>query len=157
MKVVSAAVAAFFFAGASAAFAGSIDASGVGLGSSQNEVMPVSDGLVVVKTVSTYDGFEQMAADSPFVGAKGSCWGSLMIKAGAVSGNGLCNYTDTDGDTAIMSWNSNAITPDGRNQGTWSVEGGTGKWAAASGGGTFDAGDAGGTYTNNITGEFVLP
>lgn len=157
MKFLTVALAACLATSGTAALAGSIDASGVGKGSNESEIMPVSDGLVVVRSNTTYVGFDDTGAGNPLAGATGNCWGSLMIKAGAVSGGGLCNYTDGDGDKAVMSWSSEKITPEGRNQGTWSVEGGTGKWAAASGGGAFDAGETDGVYTNKVSGEMIFP
>jgi hypothetical protein len=157
MKVISVAVAACFAVCGTSVFAGSIDATGVGKGSVQNEVIPVSEGLVVVHSNTTYEGFDGVGADNPLADATGKCWGSIMIKAGAVSGGGLCNYTDGDGDTAIMGWSPEGVTQDGRTTGSWSVEGGTGKWAAATGGGAFDSGMTDGVYSNKITGEFILP
>lgn len=157
MKVTSVVIAACFAVSGTSVLAGSIDASGIGKGSVQNEVIPVSEGLIVVHSNTTYDGFEGVGDGNPLADATGKCWGSTMIKAGAVSGGGLCHYTDGDGEIAIMSWSPEGVTQDGRTTGSWSVEGGTGKWASASGGGSFDSGVTDGVYSNKVSGEFMLP
>ncbi|WP_343115717.1 hypothetical protein [Ostreiculturibacter nitratireducens] len=150
--------ATVLFALASPAVAETYDAGGTGHGTAMNEAMPVSEDLVVIHAVSQYDRFDTTDPDSPMSSLKGPCFGSLVIKAGQVSGDGNCHYADKDGDMVIMAWTAEGLSDDGRTMGSWSVVGGSGKWAEASGGGGFLAGeDAAGVYTNEITGEVMLP
>lgn len=141
-----------------AAAAEDYSVEGTGVGSQMNEVMPVTESLVLVKAATEYTGFETSSADNPLANLKGTCFGSMIIDEGAISGGGNCHYTDADGDVAIMSWTAEKLGPDGRTMGSWEVAGGTGKWAEASGGGAFNAGeDDAGTYTNEVTGELTMP
>ena len=135
-----------------------INASGVGMGEGQNKVMPLSEGLVVVEAHSTYTGFETEDPNNPLSGATGPCFGSMIIKAGQVSGGGNCHYTDADGDQVVMGWKAMGMTAEGFTTGEWTIEGGIGKWDGARGGGTFVAGtDANGVYSNTVTGEMMMP
>ncbi|SDZ43218.1 hypothetical protein SAMN05444004_11466 [Jannaschia faecimaris] len=143
---------------AAPAIAGSIDVSGTGHGTATNTAMPVSEDLVVVHANTEYTGFEGDNPDNPMTSFKGPCFGSILIKAGVVSGGGNCQYTDGDGEMAVVTWNADGMSAEGRTQGTWEIVGGSGKWAAANGGGRFDAGtDDQGGYTNKVTGEINMP
>ena len=135
------------------ALAETIDVTGVGHGNTTATAMPVSDGLVVVHATSTYDRFVSEDDNNPFAPAAGPCFGAILIDKGAVSGEGLCHYTDGDGEQAVVKWIAKGLSAEGRTQGDWMILGGTGKWASMSGGGTFDAGGDGDAYTNNITGQ----
>ena len=138
--------------------AGSIDVSGTGHGTASSTPMPVSDDLVVVHATTEYTGFDGNNPDNPMTTFKGPCFGSVLIKAGEVSGGGNCQYTDDEGEMAVVSWTADSMSADGRTQGTWEIVGGSGKWAKASGGGRFDAGtDDQGVYTNKVTGELTMP
>lgn len=155
-----------FFAIATAALAsvaapglaGSIDVSGTGHGTASSMPMQVSDDLVVVHANSEYTGFDGKNPDNPMATFKGPCFGSVLIKAGEVTGGGNCQYTDGEGEMAVVGWTADGMSADGRTQGTWELVGGSGKWAKAAGGGRFDAGtDEQGVYTNNVTGELTMP
>ncbi|MBS0125427.1 hypothetical protein [Thetidibacter halocola] len=149
-----AALAAGFFACSTLpALAETIDVTGTGHGTSTTQVMPVSESLIVVSATSMYERFETANPMNPFASASGPCFGAMKIDKGAVSGGGLCRYTDSDGDVAVVNWMAKAMTAEGRTQGDWMIEGGTGKWATITGGGTFDAGEMDGAYTNKITGS----
>ena len=140
------------------AVAGSIDVSGTGHGTATSTPMSVSDNLVVVHATTEYTGFDGENPDNPMTSFKGPCFGSVLIKAGVVSGGGNCQYTDGDGEMAVVSWTADGMSADGRTQGNWEIVGGSGKWAAATGGGRFDAGtDDQGVYTNKVTGEVSMP
>lgn len=154
-KFFTAALAAGVFA-FSPALAETVSAKGVGHGSSSAEAMPVSEGLVVVHATSMYKHFETEDPNNPFASATGPCFGSVLIDKGAVSGGGLCRYTDGDGEMAVIEWIASGVSAEGRTQGEWMVKGGTGKWAAITGGGTFDAGGQGDDYSNNIDGEITM-
>lgn len=134
-----------------------IDASGVGYGKSNNAVTPVTDTITIIHAATEYERFET-SAENPMAGFTGPCRGTMTIAAGEVFGSGNCHYTDADGDKAVIKWEADGVTQDGRTQGTWAIVGGSGKWAAATGGGRFDAGenDAEG-YTNKVSGEIMLP
>ncbi|SIT12583.1 hypothetical protein SAMN05421759_11849 [Roseivivax lentus] len=131
------------------------DSGGTGYGVSSSEVMPIHDGLVLVKVSSEYSRFETDDPDSPMASATGPCWGTMVIDQGVVSGGGNCHYTDADGDMVAMSWTAQGMS-EGRTQGVWEVMGGTGKWANAQGSGTFNGGGQGADYTNIVTGEMTL-
>ncbi len=139
---------------ATPALSETINAASTGHGTSTSTAMPVSEGLVMVHAVSTYDRFDTEDPNSPFATAKGPCFGSILIDKGAVSGDGLCHYTDGDGDLVAMKWMAKGMSAEGRTLGEWMILGGTGKWDGASGGGDFDAG--GDPYTNNVTGEMIM-
>lgn len=149
--IVAAALAAFVLPSAGLAF----DASGTGVGTSNTQPMPIHDGLVVVHASTDYTGFETDNPDNALASAKGPCWGSMLIDKGAVSGGGLCHYTDADGDQVVMRWTPEEMV-DGRTKGSWEVVGGSGKWMAASGGGSFDSGTTDGKYENHVTGEITM-
>ncbi|WP_417206112.1 hypothetical protein [Antarctobacter sp.] len=133
-----------------------VNVSGVGHGSSTATAMPASDSLIVVHATSTYERFESDDPDNPFASASGPCFGAILIDKGAVSGEGLCHYTDADDEIAVIKWIAKGLSAEGRTQGDWMMLGGTGKWAAMTGGGTFDAGGEGDAYTNKIAGEVTM-
>ncbi len=142
---------------ATAGWAETYNVAGTGHGKSMSVPMPISEDLVVVHANTMYEGFEGEDPNSPLAGVKGPCFGSVMIDKGAVSGEGLCHYTDADGDMVLMTWTATGMAEGGRTTGDWEVTGGTGKWDGASGGGTFNAGtDAMEKYTNMVTGEVTL-
>lgn len=130
--------------------------TGMGHGTASSTPMPVSDSLIMVDVGSTYEGFETDDPMNPFASAAGPCFGSLLIDKGAVSGEGLCRYTDGDDEVAVVKWTATGMSAEGRTQGDWEILGGTGKWASMTGSGSFDAGGDGDAYTNNITGEVTM-
>ncbi|MEX0349984.1 MAG: hypothetical protein AB3N15_11225 [Paracoccaceae bacterium] len=139
-------------------WAGSYDAHGTGIAVSKSITTKVSEALIVVDVHTDYEKFDAVDSQNPLATVEGPCFGSIMIKAGQVSGGGVCNYTDQDGDMAIISWVPQGIGRDGLTIGIWSVEGGTGKWDRASGGGAFRAGTReDDTYRNDVTGAITLP
>ncbi len=140
------------------AIAESYDATGVAYATSSSMQMPVGETMVVIHAATDYDRFEMSDADNPLASLTGPCFGSILVNAGQVSGSGNCHYTDGDGDIAVLEWQAEGMSDDGKTAGSWSILGGTGKWAEAEGGGTFNAGDdESGNYRNDITGEFTLP
>lgn len=150
------AAAAAFVLLASPVLSETVSANGTGYGKTTATPMPLSETLVMVHATSMYDRFETEDPNNPFASATGPCFGAILIDKGAVSGEGLCHYTDGDGDMAAVTWVANGMSAEGRTQGEWSVLGGTGKWASITGGGTFDAGGDGAAYTNIITGEVTM-
>lgn len=137
-------------------FSETVSANGTGYGTSTATPMPVSEALVIVHATSMYERFETENPDNPFAAASGPCFGAVLIDKGAVSGEGLCHYTDGDGDVAVVKWMATGMSADGRTLGDWMVQGGTGKWASITGGGNFDAGGDGANYTNMVTGELTM-
>ncbi|MBJ3762736.1 hypothetical protein ILP92_08265 [Maribius pontilimi] len=134
-----------------------MEVTGTGHGTSDNQPMPLTEDIVAVQVASTYERFDSDDPDNPLVGLSGPCWGSMLMNAGAVSGSGLCRYSDEDGGEAVLSWTAEAVE-NGRTQGSWEVVGGTGSWEGVTGGGSFDAGtDDAGAYTNNVIGELTMP
>lgn len=150
------AVAAALVFLASPGLAETVSAKGVAHGRSSTQVLPVSEGLVAVHVSTMYKRFETEAANSPFATATGPCFGAILIDNGAVSGEGLCTYTDGDGERVVVLWTATGISAEGRTLGEWMIKGGTGKWASLTGGGTFDAGGEGDAYTNTIAGEMTM-
>ncbi len=150
----AAALAAVFAFSATPILAETMNIDATGTGTSNSETMPLSEQLILVNVKTEYDGFDD--PDSPFATVTGPCWGSVLIDKGAVSGGGLCQYTDADGESVAMAWTPMAVGEDGRTTGEWKILGGSGKWASATGTGTFDAGDSTGSYTNNVTGEITM-
>lgn len=142
---------------ATGALAETITVEGTGMGRSMSDVMQMGEDLTVVHTQSDYTGYETGNPESPFASLAGPCFGTTLIDAGEVSGDGYCSYTDADGDMVLMQWQAMGLTEEGRTTGEWSVRAGTGKWADASGGGSFDAGGEGEDYTNKVTGEVEMP
>jgi hypothetical protein len=155
MRLASFLTAAALTAAATSGWAGTMDASGTGHGSSMATPMPVAEGVVMINAQTMYERFD---GAGPLSTAKGPCFGTVLINKGAVSGQGLCHYTVEGGDVAMIEWVAGGVTPDGRTTGTWTVLGGSGAWDGATGGGTFNAGtDAAGAYTNTVTGEITMP
>lgn len=158
MRLITACAATALVALATQTGAETYNVDGTGTGTAMTEAMPVHDGLVVIKANTMYDGFEGDNPDNPLASVTGPCFGDVLIDMGQVSGDGLCHYTDADGDQVVIRWVATGLTADGRTTGDWSVLGGSGKWMEASGGGTFNAGsDAAGAYSNMVTGEVTLP
>ncbi len=134
------------------------DVTGIGMGTVLSKVTEISPSLTMVEAHTDYTGFEGGQGDNPMASATGPCVGTVLVNAGSPSGTGLCNFTDKDGDKLVVAWTARAMSQDGRMQGTWTVEGGSGKWDRATGGGAFNSGvDATGKYTNMISGAAVLP
>jgi hypothetical protein len=158
MHIIQAILASGLIIFSSAAQAEKVKFTSTGTGTAANEMIPLSDGLVVVKTSVNYDRIETDNPKNPFATATGTCFGSMVIKAGVPSGGGYCHYTDADGGMVVVKWTPEALTDTGLTQGTWMIEGGTGQWAEIDGGGTFLGGtDAAGLYSNAINGELSIP
>ncbi len=133
------------------------EAASKGMGMTENEVFPIAEGHVVVKSATTYESFE-VDAGHPLEGATGSCFGSFNIMGANVSGAGNCIFDTTAGDKAVMSWNATGMGADGALTGDWAVAGGSGNWATASGGGTFSSltDPDTGKFVNTITGSMTI-
>ncbi|MGR3710550.1 MAG: hypothetical protein ACU0A9_14045 [Alterinioella nitratireducens] len=129
----------------------------VGHGVSESEVVPISESLILINARTMYTDIVSDDMDNPLLNATGPCTGTILINAGAVSGGGYCHYTDASGDQAVVRWDAEGMSAEGRTLGSWSVVGGTGSWMTRTGGGGFDAGTgADGAYTNNISGGFTM-
>jgi hypothetical protein len=150
------AATAMLIALAGGATAQGMDAAGTGRGHSDSEVMPLSDGLVMVFASSRYDSFETAVAENPMAGLSGPCKGTVLIRGAEITGSGLCHYADAEGDAMVIGWQPDGMSEAGRTLGEWRIEGGTGKYANAKGGGRFDAGGEGADYSNKVTGEISL-
>ena len=137
---------------------GTYDSSGVGYGTSQNEVTPIADGHMVMSSATTWDTMDMANADHPFQGMSGKCFGAVEVKVPNAAGSGHCVFTDGDGDQNVNRWVATGLGADGALQGSWTVVGGTGKFAGASGGGMFSSltDQATGKFENTITGALTL-
>lgn len=131
---------------------------GVGTAMSKSMVHMIGEGHMVMQIHSTYSNLATSDASNPLNGATGPCFGSVEIKAGALTGGGHCVYTDTQGDMAVLTWSAQQLGQGGSNMGAWQLMGGSGKYAGASGGGQYDAAtnpDTG-AQTNTVTGSITL-
>ena len=91
-SLIPAALAAVFAFSATPLLAEAMSVDGTGSGTSNSEVMPISDDLVIIDIDTDYDGFDN--PDSPFATVKGPCWGAVRIARGTVTGSG-CMKRDT--------------------------------------------------------------
>ena len=134
------------------------DAGGVGKGTNQTTIEIVSEGHMLMHTVSTYDSFESTDASSPYNGMTGKCWGSVEIKVPGASGSGNCAFVNASGDKNFNAWTVKGLGKDGALLGTWTVVGGTGKYKGATGGGSFSslADRTTGKFVNTVEGALTL-
>lgn len=142
---------------ASPLMAETFEGSGKGMGTSMNEMIPIAEGHMVMKTSGMYESFE-VSDDHPLKGATGPCFGSAEMKGSDLSGGGHCTYTTAEGEMAVISWTMTNLGEGGAVEGDWSVSGGTGKWASASGGGRFSSltNPDTGKFVNTVTGSFTF-
>lgn len=139
------------------ALAETFDVAGIGLGETQSVIRQVTPRLTLVDIHTEYSGFEGRDPGNPLALVTGPCTGAVVIHSGSPTGTGVCHYTDLDSEEVVITWQARSMTADGRMQGTWIVEGGTGKWQEARGGGAFDSGvDGNGVYTNIVSGALTL-
>lgn len=134
------------------------NAGGVAKGKNQTTIEIVSEGHMLMHTVSTYGSFQATDSGSPYDGMTGKCWGAVEIKVPGASGGGNCAFTNASGDKNFNSWSVKGLGKDGALLGTWTVLGGTGKYQNASGGGTFNslADRNTGMFVNTIEGALTL-
>ena len=134
------------------------DAGGVGKGTNQTTIEVVSEGHVLMHTVSAYESVVTTDASSPYNGMTGKCWGAVEIKVPGASGGGNCAFVNAAGEKNFTAWTVKGLGKDGALVGTWTAVGGTGKYQNASGGGTFSslADRTGGTFVNKIEGALIL-
>ncbi|MCV6592617.1 MAG: hypothetical protein OIF48_06680 [Silicimonas sp.] len=113
----------------------SYDVSGATVGKAENQYIPLGDSHMYIDLNSK---FTMPDNGTPVAGMTGNCMGAMQVTMGAgAQGNGMCIWTDGDGDSWFGPWNVVGMTPERATAGTWYVSGGTGKFAGASGGGTF--------------------
>jgi len=132
---------------------------GKGTGVTKASTVEIAEGHSLMQISSTYDTVEMQDASHPMHGAAGPCFGSVEISGTAVSGSGVCAFTDSGGDKVVLHWTADAMEASGAMAGNWTLTGGTGKWAEAEGGGTYSslADPASGTFVNTITSKLTLP
>ena len=152
-------LAAGLLAAAATAQAGTFPSGGVGTGTSRTVVETLGEGHMVMDVHDDYSEFSMENEGNPMSGMSGVCTGSVTVEAGAVTGAGSCEFTDTDGETALIDWTADGMAEDGAIMGQWMTAGGTGKWNDATGGGTFvnQADDLSGFVRNTIDGEITMP
>ena len=135
-------------AAASAQAGGTFDSAGKGTGTSQNDIVPISDTHMIMHSKTTWDAMEMTDPEHPFNGMSGACFGAVEIMVPGASGAGNCAFTDGDGDLSTNRWIVTGMTPEGALTGSWTVIGGTGKFTGVTGGGSFE------TLTDRDTGAF---
>lgn len=127
-------------------------------GVSQPQMHQNSQGLITARLHSTM--VPEIVDDThPFFGMSGECTGHAVIKAPSAQGAGICVYSNTDGDTALMQYSISGLTAEGGFLGTWMSLGGTGKVADVSGGGTWvnSTTTEDGAYTQQVIGAIHIP
>ena len=152
-------MACAFAVGTVGAHAGeTYNAGGVAKGTNQTTIEVVSEGHMLMHTVSTYESLETTDANSPYNGMTGKCWGAVEIKVPGASGAGNCAFVNAAGEKNFTAWTVKGLGKDGALVGTWAALGGTGKYQNASGGGTFSSltDRSGGTFVNRIEGALTL-
>ena len=152
-------VAMSFAVACAPAFAGELfNVGGLGKGTSQSSVVMVSEGHMLMNSITTYQSFDSVDPKSPFNGMTGQCWGVIEIKVPSASGRGHCEFTDKSGDKNHNTWVATGLAKDGALQGSWTVIGGTGKYQNATGGGKFLSltDRKAGTFENKVEGALFL-
>lgn len=129
-------VALLFFPTSAFADAHSMACSGTisGVGQAPITIMAKKDGSKVNQVGNTGIVNTVQPADHPTNGAASACTGIANVSADGKSqiGHGHCQYVDKDGDTYMLSWNS-----DMPGKGTWKVNWGNGKYAKYKAEGTY--------------------
>lgn len=151
---------AMFLAGTSVVQAGQVfDGSSVGTGMQKTQVYVISEGHVILQTLSDYQAFEAADPASPISGLSGDCFGAVEIVGNQATGGGNCIFGDGDGNSTASRWSVTGFGPEGSLIGTWIYVGGTGKYTGILGGGKFDSltDQATGMFTNQISGAVYLP
>ncbi|MEP4294090.1 MAG: hypothetical protein ABJ358_19465, partial [Rhizobiaceae bacterium] len=129
-----------------------ISSAGVGKGTNQTSIEVISEGHMLMHTVSTYESFESSVANNPYGGTTGKCWGAVEIRVPNASGGGNCLFVNAAGDKNFNAWTVTGLGKDGALQGRWTAIGGTGKYKNITGGGTFNslADRKTGTFVNTV-------
>ncbi|MCR9085869.1 MAG: hypothetical protein NXH97_03895 [Rhodobacteraceae bacterium] len=145
-------------AAASAHAGGTFDSTGTAKGTSQSDIFPIAENHMIMHSQTEYDSMDMSAANHPFNGMTGSCFGAIEIKVPAASGSGNCAFADGDGDLSASRWIVTGMTPEGALTGSWTVIGGTGKFAGSTGGGGFEMMNdrENGTFENMLAGAVTL-
>lgn len=113
------------------------DAAGKGMATDKSVVYRIGENHILIDNNNVYSTFEAADPNNPMNGMSGTCFGSTEVKAGVVTSNGICDWTDTGGDKAVIRWFGSHVDAKGTVYGTWLLHGGTGKWVGAAGGGTY--------------------
>lgn len=122
---------------------GTFNAAGKGMATDESVMHAIGENHILIANNNVYSTFEAEDPANPMNGMSGACFGSTEVKAGVVSSNGYCNWTDTGGDKVVIRWIGSHVDAKGAVHGTWILHGGTGKWVGATGGGTYAAAPAG--------------
>lgn len=135
------------------------DGSGTGTGQSQNEIIVLGDGHIVMHSVGAYEPLQTNDPDSPMAGLPGKCFGSIEIKGASASGAGHCVFAQQETAAVITDWQVTGMDANGALSGQWSVVGASGTAAGLSGGGSFSnlTDRETGQMENTITGALTLP
>ncbi|SDF23772.1 hypothetical protein [Limimaricola pyoseonensis] len=157
-KEIRTAIAAAALLAGAPAQAETMDAGGVMTGTTAVEQMEVTEGMVISRLSTTYDGVEADDPANPLVGMTGDCSGSTLMGAESAEGSGHCLFTG-DGGKVAFAWTATGRDAEGRMTGTWEIAGGSGDWDGASGSGEFASlvNPDGGATENRVSGEITLP
>ena len=126
---------AVLLAMSSPVFAETVVTERVSYGMASNFFDPLSNNLMVYKTETKYDEFEQTDDDRLKL-ASMHCFGSFTIVRGITTGGGNCTMTDVNGDRVLQAWRIDNVAL-GKGFGTWNIIGGTGAHEGISGRGRY--------------------
>ena len=129
---------------------GTFDSTGTITGQSTTKLYPVGEGQMVMEVTVSHDVFDMATEGHPFSGMSGTCTGGAQIRGPALTGSGVCQYSNESGDMAFLKWDMDSLSPEGATMGGWTMIGGTGTHAGISGGGRFVS------ATNRETGAVSL-
>ncbi|MDJ0859530.1 MAG: hypothetical protein QNI90_01085 [Dinoroseobacter sp.] len=143
-----------------AAHAGQVfDGSGTGTGQSENEIIVLGEGHVVMHSVGMYEPLTTTDPNSPMSGLPGKCFGSIEIKGMSASGTGHCVFAREDSVAVVTDWQVTGMEANGALSGQWSVIAASGDAAGLAGGGSFSnlTNRETGQMENTITGALTMP
>jgi hypothetical protein len=135
------------------------DTSTIATGTQRTEVHAISDGHIVLHTISDYEKFEAADDTNPVHAVSGLCFGAIEIIGSLASGGGNCVFKDAGGDQISSAWKIDGFGAEGALVGTYVYTGGSGKFDGLRGGGSFSSvtEQATGKFLNTITGAARMP
>ncbi|WP_425091938.1 hypothetical protein [Tropicimonas sp. S265A] len=135
------------------------DGSGTGAGQSQNEIVILGDGHMVMHSVGVYEPLATNDPNSPMAGLPGKCFGSIEIRGGSATGAGHCVFANQEETAVITDWQVTGLAANGALSGQWTVVGAAGAATGLTGGGSFSnlTDRETGTFENTITGALTMP
>lgn len=113
------------------------DVSGVIESKNSHNIQAISDNHTIL-LASMDETLKPKDPQSPWQSATGPCGGTVEIKSGKISGDGVCVFTDSDSDKFVISWSALSMNEQGGPKGIWELTDGTGKYMNASANGEYN-------------------